>query len=92
VPGVRIFKPHDGVELATFAGPRGALTSDGQWLYSSAPDGLAIWDPDTGERTGTVLGFVPTRHHRGSRELVAVEGRHLVRWRCPRGQPGQAVP
>lgn len=83
LPGVRVFDPSSGHELATFAGPTGPLHSDGHRLYSSAPDGLEIWDPATGERTGRVAGFRPTRHHPGSGELAALRGEFLERWRTP---------
>lgn len=79
--GVRIFDAGTGVELHTFAGPQGALFSAGRRLYAAAPDGLDIWDPFTGDRTGQVPGFTPTHHHRGAGELAAVHDGELRRWR-----------
>lgn len=78
--GVRIFDADTGVELHAFAGPRGELFSAGRRLYAAAPDGLEIWDPFSGDRTGRVPGFVPQRHHRGADELAAVRDGELVRW------------
>ena len=83
LPGVRVFDAASGAELIAFPGPAGALFAAGRRLYSADPAGLTVWDPFTGERTGAVPGFVPTRHHPGARELVAVEGDTLVRWGYP---------
>ncbi len=81
LPGVRLFDPVSGRELAAFAGPAGPLHSDGHRLCSTGDDGLEIWDPDTGERTGRVPGFRPTRYHPATGELAALHGEHLERWR-----------
>jgi hypothetical protein len=81
LPGVRIFDVTTGVELHTFPGPRGALFSGGQRLYAATPNGLDIWDPFTGHRTGGIPGFVPTRHHPTTGELAAIHDGDLQRWR-----------
>ncbi len=81
LPGVRIFDAPTGAELTAFAGPRGALFAAGRRLYGAAPDGLEVWNPFTGERTGRVPGFVPRWHHRGAAELAAISDGELVRWR-----------
>jgi hypothetical protein len=78
--GVRIFSVGTGTEVSTFAGPTGALFADRSRLYSAAPDGLRIWDPVTGHRTGSVPGFVPTCHHRAAGQLAAVRDGVLLRW------------
>jgi hypothetical protein len=78
--GVRLFDAPTGTELASFAGPTGALFADRGRLYAATPDGLDVWDPFTGERTGTVPGFVPTAHHPGAGELAA-RRRVLRIWR-----------
>lgn len=83
VTGVRVFDVVSGTEVSTFAGPAGALFSDGARLYSAGPGGLDIWDPYTGHRTGTVTDFAPTSHHRGTHELAMTDGRTLRRWRIP---------
>ncbi len=85
--GVRIFDAETGRETGAFVGPTGALFADGRRLYAAAPEGLEVWDPATGERTGTVPGFVPTRHHRSAGELASAVGRVLRRWRTPLGPP-----
>jgi hypothetical protein len=81
--GVRVFDADTGRETTAFAGPTGALFADGLRLYAAAPHGLEVWDPATGEHTGTVPGFVPTRHHRGAGELASTDGSVLRRWRTP---------
>ncbi|GIF42441.1 hypothetical protein [Actinoplanes xinjiangensis] len=81
LPGVRIFDAASGVELHDFAGPGGALFSAGRRLYAAGADGLTIWDPFTGERTGSVPGFVPTHHHRDAGLLAAVRDGALLTWR-----------
>ncbi|SCF04680.1 hypothetical protein GA0070558_122118 [Micromonospora haikouensis] len=81
LPGVRLFDVASGRELATFAGPAGDWFSDGRRLYSAHTDGLHVWDPLTGHRTGTVPGFVPTCLHRGTGELAAVADGVLRRCR-----------
>jgi hypothetical protein len=78
--GVRIFSPATGDEVTAFAGPAGALFADRSRLYSAGPDGLQIWDPVTGHRTGSVPGFVPTCHHRGAGQFGAVRDGVLLRW------------
>ncbi|BCJ60706.1 hypothetical protein [Micromonospora endophytica] len=82
LPGVRLFDVASGRELTSFAGPAGAWFSDGRRLYSAQHDGLHIWDPLTGHRTGTLPGFTPTCRHRGSGELAAVTDGVLHRWRA----------
>ncbi|WP_433727299.1 hypothetical protein ACQP2Y_12020 [Actinoplanes sp. CA-051413] len=78
--GVRIFHAATGTEVATIAGPAGALFADRSRLYAAAPGGLEIWDPVTGHRTGSVPGFVPTCHHRRAGQLGAVRDGVLQRW------------
>ncbi len=81
--GVRVFDAETGRETAAFAGPTGALFADGRRLYAAAATGLEVWDPATGERTGAVPGFVPTRHHPRAGELASADGLVLRRWRTP---------
>lgn len=81
LPGVRIFDVTTGVEIQTFPGPREALFSAGQRLYAAAPDGLEVWDPFTGHRTGRIPGFAPTCHNPTAGELVAIHDGDLQRWR-----------
>jgi hypothetical protein len=93
IAGVRIFEiaaePHvrgrRAVEARCFAGPTGQLFSDGALLFSSAGDGLSVWDVRSGERLGLVPGFVPTSHHRGARELAEFRSldRQLLTWPIP---------
>jgi hypothetical protein len=66
-------------EAMTFAGPAGTFFSDGKWLFSSDETGLSRWDPETGERTGHLPTFWPSRYHRGARELVELRDGRLVR-------------
>ncbi len=78
-----------GVEILAFAGPRGQLFAGGQRLYAATPDGLDVWDPHTGERTGSVPGFTPTSHHPRTGEFAAVEHGVLRRWASSQGpMPG----
>ncbi|WP_344587794.1 hypothetical protein [Actinomadura vinacea] len=78
--GVQIFDAESGAEVTRFAGPRRPLMADDRRLYSAGADGLEIWDPFTGERTGAVPGFFPERHHPGAAELAALHDGTLVRW------------
>jgi hypothetical protein len=67
-------------EVGTFAGPSGLFFSDGQRLFSSAGDGLSLWDVSEGARIGRIEGFRPTRQHPTSRELIELRGPLLIRW------------
>lgn len=78
--GVEIYSVATGDQVAAFAGPVGALFANRTRLYSAGPDGLQIWDPVTGHRTGGVPGFVPTCHHRAAGRLGAVQDGVLRRW------------
>jgi hypothetical protein len=84
IPGVRVFEVTTGAEVRAFPGPDGPLFAHGRWLLGAAPDGLGVWDPESGERLARVPGFTPTRHHPTVHELVAVHEDRLVRWRLPR--------
>jgi hypothetical protein len=88
--GVRIFDAATGLELHTFPGPQGALFSNGRRLYAAAPDGLEIWDPFTGHRTGRIPGFTPTHYNPNTDELVAVREGELHRWKIT--TPGPTPP
>ncbi|GLZ03602.1 hypothetical protein Acsp03_10690 [Actinomadura sp. NBRC 104412] len=78
--GVRVFDASTGAETFTFPGPSGdALFADGRRLYSDGEEGLQIWDPFTGERTASVPGFHPRRHHPHAAELAAIQDGDLVR-------------
>jgi hypothetical protein len=79
--GVRIFHAGTGTQVRAFAGPQGKLFSDQHRLYSTSPEGLSIWDPDTGEQTWRLSGFTPTHHHPDAGELVALHDATLQRWR-----------
>jgi len=72
-------------EVATFAGPVGAFFGDGSRLYSAGEDGLSVWDVATGERTGRIQGFRPSRQSRSRGELVEVRARELRVWRYAAG-------
>jgi hypothetical protein len=80
IAGVEIFDAATGTRTARFAGPSGPLHSDGSRLYSSGAEGLEVWNPQTGERTGRVPGFVPTRYHRTSRQFAALKDGFLRCW------------
>lgn len=67
-------------EVGTFAGPSGQFFSDGHRLFSSAEDGLSVWDINVGARIGRIDGFRPTRQHPAGGELVEVTGSVLLRW------------
>lgn len=90
LPGVRIFDAATGLELHTFPGPQGTLFSARQRLYAAAPNGLEIWDPFTGHRTGRISGFTPTRHNPNTDELAAIHEGHLQRWKI--SLPGPTPP
>lgn len=83
--GVEIYRVDTGARAGMFVGPRGQLFAGPRRLYSTSPDGLEVWDPDTGQRTATIPGFVPTHHHAGSGELAVLEDRVLRRWRLHGG-------
>lgn len=80
LPGVRVFDVATGAEVFAFALTRPAsdLFSEGNRLYAAGKTGMDVWDPATGERTGTVLGFVPTVHHPSARELAAFDGDNRI--------------
>lgn len=48
-------------------------------LLSSGEDGLSLWDPLTGTRTGYTPQFTPAYHHPTARELVEVSDGRLRR-------------
>jgi hypothetical protein len=77
--GVRVFDALSGNEVTAFAGPRGTFFADSRRLYSVTEEGVEIWDPATGDHTGSVPGFVPTRQRDG--ELAAVVDGVLLTWR-----------
>lgn len=80
IAGVEIFDAATGTTTARFAGPSGPLHSDGRRLYSSGTEGLEAWDPQTGERTGQVPGFIPTRYHPASGQFAALKDNVLTYW------------
>lgn len=80
IPGVEVYDVRTTALVASFAGPIGRLHCERDRLYASSPDGLQIWDTQTGENTGTVPGFVPTHYHAGSHELAVINDSSLVTW------------
>jgi hypothetical protein len=64
-------------EVTVMCGPEGRFFSDGTTLLSSAEDGLSLWDPLAGTRTGFTPGFTPAYYHPATRELVEVSGGRL---------------
>jgi hypothetical protein len=87
LPGVRVFDVTTGAEVSAFALPEhpASLFSDGRRLYAAGSVSLGVWDPVTGERTGTVLGFSPSVHQPAAGELAAFDGqaRILQFWPTP---------
>jgi hypothetical protein len=67
-------------EFKAFPGPAGVFFSDGMRLFSSDSTGLSRWDIGDGARTGLILNFWPTRHHRGANELIQLIDDTIVRW------------
>lgn len=49
--------------------------------WSAGEDGLSLWDPGTGTRTGFIPGFTPAYYHPAARELLEVSGGILRRAR-----------
>jgi hypothetical protein len=72
-----------GTEVAAFAGPAGPLFTAGGRLYAAAARGLEVWDPATGELTGTLAGFVPASYHPAAGEFAGISGGVLRRWATP---------
>jgi hypothetical protein len=68
-------------EHKAFPGPAGVFFSDGMWLFSSDGTGLSRWDLTDGARTGQILNFRPTHHHRGANELIQLIDDAIVRWK-----------
>lgn len=66
------------VSAFALAGRASDLFSDGRRLYAAGKTSVDVWDPATGERTGTVLGFVPTVHHPSARQLAAFDGEYRI--------------
>ena len=87
LPGVRVFDVTTGAEVSAFALPEhpASLFASAGRLFAAGAARLDVWDPATGERTGTVLGFSPTVHHPSAGELAAFDGdaRILQLWPTP---------
>jgi len=79
INGARVFDVVNGKEVLAFPGPRGTFFADGGRLYSVTDDGMEIWDPATGHRTGDFPGFVPAKQRKG--ELAALVDGVLTTWR-----------
>jgi hypothetical protein len=86
-PGVRVFDVTTGADVSAFPLPEhpASLFCDGSRIFAAGPASLGIWDPATGERTGTVLGFSPSVHHPAAGHLAALDGqaRTLQFWPTP---------
>jgi hypothetical protein len=80
IPGVELYDAKAAAMLGRFAGPAGQMFCDHGRLYSAGPEALQIWDVRTGDNTGTVPGFTPSRYHAGSHELAAIDGHTLTTW------------
>ena len=74
-------RARQAAEIAVLHGPAGRFFSDGATLLSSSEDGLSLWDPLTGTRTGFTPGFTPAYHHPAARELAEVSDGKLRRAR-----------
>jgi hypothetical protein len=72
-------RTRQAAEIAILHGPEGRFFSDGTTLLSSGEDGLSLWDPLTGARTGFTTGFIPAYYHPAARELLEVSGGKLRR-------------
>jgi hypothetical protein len=80
LPGTASSNGRSPLETATIVGPAGLFFSDGTALFSADPAGLSRWDITCGVRTGHIIGFNPTQHHRRARELAQLIDGTLVRW------------
>jgi hypothetical protein len=80
LPGTACPALRSPLEIATIQGPAGLFFSDGMSLFSADPAGLSRWDIAANVRTGHIMDFNPTRHHRGTRELAQLIDGKLVRW------------
>lgn len=67
IPVVEIYDARSATLAASIGGQAGSLHCDRDRLYASSPDGLQIWDIQTGENRGMAPGFAPTRYHPGRR-------------------------
>jgi hypothetical protein len=68
-------------EIAVLHGPEGRFFSDGTTLLSSGEDGLSLWDPLTGTRTGFTPEFTPAYYHPATQELLEVSDANVRRAR-----------
>jgi hypothetical protein len=65
IDGVELYAVPDGPPREPVVGPKGLMWGHQGLLYVSGEDGLEVWDPESGARTGLVPGFRPTAHRDG---------------------------
>lgn len=74
IPAVQIFDVRSGQRERWFAGPKGSLVFD-EYLFAFDPqEGMAVWDPVTGERLLQEPGFCPAGYHPRSKHFLSLRG------------------
>ena len=81
VDGVTLFRAPAFEEIGHFYGPAGRMWAHRGRLHTVTHEGMEVWDPADGARTGLLKGFSPTAHDRVAGVFAQLTGEQLRTWR-----------
>ena len=81
VDGVTLFRAPTFEEVGRFYGPVGRMWAHRGRLHTVTDEGMEVWDPADGTRTGLLKGFSPTAHNRVTGVFAQLTGEQLRTWR-----------
>jgi hypothetical protein len=81
VDGVTLYRAPTFEQVGQFYGPVGRMWAHRGRLHTVTPEGMEVWDPADGARTGLLKGFSPTAYNRAAGVFAQLTGEELRTWR-----------
>ncbi|EWM11458.1 hypothetical protein [Kutzneria sp. 744] len=79
--GVTLDRAPTFEEVGRFHGPSGRMWAHQGRLHTVTDEGMEVWDPADGARTGRLKGFSPTAYNRVAGVFAQLTGEQLHTWR-----------
>lgn len=81
VDGVTPFRAPTFQEIGQFYGPVGRMWAHCGRLHTVTDEGMEVWAPADGARTGLLKGFMPTAYNRVAGVFAQLTGHQRRTWR-----------
>jgi hypothetical protein len=81
IDGVTLYRAPKFEQVGQFYGPAGRMWAHHGRLHTVTAEGMEVWDPADGARTGLLKGFSPSAYNRETGVFAQLTGKRLRTWR-----------